>query len=169
MGNDALTNKQYEAATQFFQQAVNLDPQNAEAKAGLGNVHTASTAKPADISPAKPPPPAKVEPPPDKPKPVKVSPVHVPPEKMFQSLISSPAPVYPPVAKTAHIQGAVTLHAIIAKNGTVKQLEPISGLKIFHDSAVTAVQQWRYKPYLVNNVPTEVDTTITVNYTIARK
>jgi len=169
MGNDALTNKQYEAATQFFQQVLNLDPQNAEAKAGLENAHTASVAKPADIPPAKPTPPAKVEPPPDKPKPIKVGPLHVPPEKMFQSLISSPAPIYPPVAKTAHIQGAVTLHAIIAKDGTVKQLEPISGLKIFHDSAVTAVQQWRYKPYLMNNVPTEVDTTITVNYTIARK
>jgi serine/threonine-protein kinase len=169
MGNDALTSKQSEVATTYFQQALNLDPANAEAKAGLEKANTASTAKPANIPPANPAPPAKVEPPPDKPKPVKVGPLHVPPEKMFQSLISSPAPVYPPVAKTAHIQGAVTLHAIIAKNGTVKQLEPISGLKIFHDSAVTAVQQWRYKPYLVNNVPTEVDTTITVNYTIARK
>jgi protein TonB len=169
MGSDALTNKQYEVATQFFQQALNLDPQNAEAKAGLESVHTASAAKPADVPPAKPIPPANIVPPLDKPKPVKVGPLHVPPEKMFQSLISSPAPVYPAVAKTAHIQGAVTLHAIIAKDGTVKHLEPISGLKIFHDSAVTAVQQWRYKPYLVNNVPTEVDTTITVNYTIARK
>jgi TonB family protein len=163
MGNDAMTNKQYEVATQFFQQAVSLDPQNAEARAGLENAHTASTAKPADV------PPVKVEPPPDKPKPVKVGPVHVPPEKMFEALISSPAPVYPPVAKTAHIQGAVTLHAIIAKDGSVKKLEPVSGLKIFHESALTAVQQWRYKPYLVNNVPTEVDTTITVNYAIARK
>jgi TonB family protein len=172
MGNDALTNKQYEVATQFFQQAVNLDPQNVEAKAGLENVHTASnasTAKTGDTPPEKTTPPAKVEPTPDKPKPVKVGPVHVPPETMFQSLVSSPAPVYPPVAKTAHIQGAVTLHAIIAKDGTVKQLEPISGLKIFHESAITAVQQWRYKPYLVKNIPTEVDTTITVNYTIARK
>ena len=169
MGNDALTNKQYEVAATYFQQALNLDPQNTEANAGLENAHNAPT-KPPDPAPANPaPPPAKVTPPVDTPKPVKVSQVKVPPEKMFQSLISSPAPEYPPVAKSAHIQGAVTLHAIIARDGTVKQLEPISGLKIFHESALTAVQQWRYKPYLVNNIPTEVDTTITVNYTIARK
>ena len=88
---------------------------------------------------------------------------------MFAKLVSSPPPVYPPVAKNAHIQGEVTLHAIISKDGTVKTVEPISGLKIFHESAINAVQQWRYTPYLVNNVPTEVDTTITVNYAIAKK
>ncbi len=170
MGNDALASKQYAVAATYFQQALNLDPQNTEAKAGLDSAHNAPTTKPADPAPANPaPPPAKVTPPVDTPKPVKVGPVKVAPEKMFQSLISSPAPEYPAVAKSAHIQGAVTLHAVIARDGTVKQLEPISGLKIFHESALTAVQQWRYKPYLVNNVPTEVDTTITVNYTIARK
>ena len=76
--------------------------------------------------------------------------------------------------KLCRIKSAIPLvhsspHAIISKTGTVKTVEPVSGLKIFHESAVNAVQQWRYTPYLVNNVPTEVDTTITVNYAIAKK
>ncbi len=179
MGNESLTNKQYDVATEYFQQALNLDPQSAEAREGLDSAHKGmEAAKAADVPPAKAPVKAPVKAATDvpkdapvvaKPKPAKSAPVHVPAETMFQALISSPEPVYPPVARTAHIQGSVTLHAIIAKNGTVKELEPISGLKIFHESALNAVQQWRYKPYLVNNVPTEVDTTITVNYTIARR
>ncbi len=173
MGNDALTNKQYDLAATFFQQALSLDPQNAAAKAGLETAHNGASATSAAITPANPPPPvvpaAKNVPPPEKPKPIKTGPVKVPPGVMFAKLVSSPAPVYPPVAKTAHIQGEVTLHAIISKDGSVKTVEPISGLKIFHESAINAVQQWRYTPYLVNNVPTEVDTTITVNYAIAKK
>ena len=180
MGNDALANKQYDLAAAYFQQAVNLDPQSAEAKTGLDNAHAgaAAAAKPAEAAPTNPAPantaktppaPDKTTPPVEKPKPVKTGPLKVPPGVMFANLISSPAPVYPPVAKTAHIQGEVTLHAIISKTGEVKQVEPISGLKIFHESAINAVQQWRYKPYLVNNVPTDVDTTITVSYAIAHK
>jgi eukaryotic-like serine/threonine-protein kinase len=170
MGNDSLANKQYDPAAVYFQQALNLDPQSAEAREGLENAHKATTSNAAGIPPvnaatdvAKPAPVVA------KPKPVKAAPVHVPPGTMFETLISSPAPVYPPVAKASHIQGSVTLHAIISKTGTVRELEPISGLKIFHESALEAVQRWRYKPYLVNNQPTEVDTTITVNYTIAHK
>ncbi len=180
MGNDALANKQYDLAAAYFQQAVNLDPQSAEAKTGLDNAHAGATAaaKPAETAPTNPAPaataktppaPDKTTPPVEKPKPVKTGPLKVPPGVMFANLISSPAPVYPPVAKTAHIQGEVTLHAIISKTGEVKQVEPISGLKIFHESAINAVEQWRYKPYLVNNVPTDVDTTITVSYAIAHK
>ena len=174
MGNDALTNKQYDLAATFFQQALSLDPQNTAAKAGMETAHNGASTTSAAITPANPPPSlavpaAKNVPPAEKPKPTKTGPVKVPPGIMFAKLVSSPAPAYPPVAKTAHIQGEVTLHAIISKDGTVKTVEPISGLKIFHESAINAVQQWRYTPYLVNNVPTEVDTTITVNYAIAKK
>jgi eukaryotic-like serine/threonine-protein kinase len=177
MGNDSLANKQYEVAATFFQQALNFDPQNAEAKAGFETAHNGAAAKPAETTPAKPvvvPPvlPAtstKDAPSVEKSKPMKTGPVKVPSAIMFAKLVSSPPPVYPPVARSAHIQGEVTLHAIISKTGTVKTVEPVSGLKIFHESAVNAVQQWRYTPYLVNNVPTEVDTTITVNYAIAKK
>ena len=176
MGNDSLASKQYEVAATFFQQALNFDPQNAEAKAGLETAHNgaakpadATSAKPAVVPPVLPSTSTKEAPSIEKPKPVKTGPVKVPSAVMFAKLVSSPPPVYPPVAKNAHIQGEVTLHAIISKTGTVKTVEPVSGLKIFHESAINAVQQWRYTPYLVNNVPTEVDTTITVNYAIAKK
>jgi hypothetical protein len=122
MGNESLANKQYDPATVYFQQALNLDPQSAEAREGLQNVHTAKASKAPDIPPvnaatdvAKPAPVVA------KPKPVKAAPVHVPRGTMFETLISSPAPVYPPVAKASHIQGSVTLHAIISKTGTVKR------------------------------------------------
>ena len=142
MGNDALANKQYDLAAAYFQQAVNLDPQSAEAKTGLDNAHAGATAaaKPAETAPTNPLPPPrpkllrrpiKPHPPSKSRSPSKPAPSKFPPASCSRDLISSPAPVYPPVAKTAHIQGEVTLHAIISKTGEVKQVEPISGLKSF--------------------------------------
>jgi len=72
--------------------------------------------------------------------------------------------VYPPIAKQAHVQGAVVLHAIIGKDGRIKNLSVISGNAMLTQAAVDAVQNWRYKPYLLNGEPTEVDTTVTVNF-----
>lgn len=73
-------------------------------------------------------------------------------------------PVYPPEAKAAGIEGAVVLHAIITRDGTVDSLSIISGPPELRQSAIEAVQQWTYKPYLLNGEPTPVETTITVNY-----
>jgi protein TonB len=84
---------------------------------------------------------------------------------MAGSLISRPDPVYPPIAKAAHVQGAVVLHAMISKQGTIEDLKVISGPPMLTASAIDAVKRWRYKPYLLNGDPTEVDTTITVNFT----
>ena len=78
--------------------------------------------------------------------------------------ISGATPVYPPIAKAAHVSGAVVLHAIISKEGTIKNLTVISGPEMLKSSALEAVQTWRYKPYLLNGEPTEVDTQITVNF-----
>jgi TonB family protein len=75
--------------------------------------------------------------------------------------------VYPPEAKAAHIQGAVVLSAIISKTGTVENLQVVSGPKELVTSALDAVKKWTYKPYLLNGEPTEVQTTITVNYSLA--
>ena len=75
-------------------------------------------------------------------------------------------PVYPPIARAAHVQGSVVLHAVISKTGTIQNLTVISGPEMLRNSAVEAVQQWKYKPYLLNGEPTEVDTTITVNFTM---
>jgi TonB family protein len=80
------------------------------------------------------------------------------------NLISKVDPVYPDEAKAAHVEGPVVLRAVIAKDGAIKKLTYISGPPPLVVSAIDAVQQWKYKPYLLNGEPTEVETTITVNY-----
>ncbi len=82
-------------------------------------------------------------------------------------LISQPRPVYPPLAKQARIQGTVQLQAIIAKDGTVTQLEMISGHPLLVQSAMDAVRQWRYQPTLLNGEPVEVVTTIAVIFNLS--
>jgi TonB family protein len=81
--------------------------------------------------------------------------------------LSKPNPVYPEEAKAAHVQGAVILHAIISKEGTIKNLSVISGNGMLVASAMDAVSKWTYKPYLLNGQPMEVETSITVNYSLA--
>jgi protein TonB len=81
-------------------------------------------------------------------------------------LVSQPMPVYPPLARQARIQGNVVLHAIISKDGHVEQLSVISGHPLLIQSALDAVRQWRYQPTLLNGDPVEVDTTITVTFTM---
>jgi len=78
--------------------------------------------------------------------------------------ISQPKPVYPPIARAAHVSGAVVLHAQISKTGTIDKLEVVSGPEMLRTAATEAVRSWRYKPYLLNGDPTEVDTQITVNF-----
>ena len=73
-------------------------------------------------------------------------------------------PVYPAEAKKAGISGTVVLHAVIAQDGTVKQLDYVSGPRELTDSAMVAARQWEYKPTLLNGQPVEVDTTINVDY-----
>ena len=76
-------------------------------------------------------------------------------------------PVYPPDAKAAKLSGAVVLHAIIGKDGKIESLTVASSTNpVFDSSAIGGVKQWTYKPYLLNGDPTEVDTTITVNYSL---
>ncbi len=76
------------------------------------------------------------------------------------------APVYPVGAEAAHISGTVVLHAIIGREGAIQQLDFISGPPLLMESAMTAVRQWRYKPYLLNGQPVEVETTINVVYVL---
>jgi protein TonB len=82
------------------------------------------------------------------------------------SILTQTRPLYPPLARQARIQGSVVLHAIIDKDGKVAQLEVISGHPLLVQSALDAVKQWRYKPTLLNGDPVEVDTTITVTFTM---
>jgi TonB family protein len=78
------------------------------------------------------------------------------------------APIYPPEAKAAGIQGSVVLHAVIGKDGKIASLKLVSGPRELTKSAWAAVIQWGYKPYLLNGQPTAVDTTITVNYALSQ-
>lgn len=82
------------------------------------------------------------------------------------SLIRQVQPSYPPLAKAAHVSGTVVLHAIISKDGTIQQLEYVSGPAMLMNSALDAVRQWRYKPTMLNGEPVEVDTQITVVFTL---
>ena len=76
-------------------------------------------------------------------------------------------PLYPALAKQARIQGTVRLQAVIAKNGSVEELQVISGHPLLVQAALDAVKQWRYRPTLLNGEPVEVVTTIDVVFTLS--
>ena len=76
-------------------------------------------------------------------------------------------PVYPPLARQARIQGTVQLRAIISKQGTIENLVLESGHPMLAGAAIDAVRQWRYRPYLLNDDPIEIETEITVNFLLS--
>jgi protein TonB len=76
-------------------------------------------------------------------------------------------PTYPPLARTARVQGSVVLAAVIGKDGTIQNLHVLSGHPLLTQAALDAVKQWRYKPYILNGEPVEVDTQVTVNFTLS--
>jgi periplasmic protein TonB len=82
------------------------------------------------------------------------------------SLLKQVTPAYPNIAKTAHVSGTVTLHAIISKDGSIEKLEYVSGPALLMASAITAVREWRYKPTMLNGQPVEVDTTVQVVFSL---
>jgi TonB family protein len=91
-------------------------------------------------------------------------------EVMAGSIVSKEAPEYPYMARMKHISGTVVLAAIISKQGTISDAEVVSSPDpLLSDSALAAVKKWRYKPYLLNGQPTEVDTTISVHYNFGQQ
>ena len=82
-------------------------------------------------------------------------------------LIRKIQPNYPPLARQARIQGSVLLQAEISKDGGIQNLRLISGHPMLAPAAIEAVKQWKYKPYILNGEPVEVETQITVNFTLA--
>jgi len=84
------------------------------------------------------------------------------------NLIRQPKPIYPPLAKQARIQGVVRFNAIIGKDGTIQNLQLISGHPLLVPAAEEAVKQWLYKPTLLNGEPVEVATVIDVNFTLSQ-
>jgi len=84
---------------------------------------------------------------------------------MAGAIINKVPPTYPEQAKSRHISGQVVLAAVISKQGTIDDLEVVSsGDDSLSQAAIEAVKQWRYRPYLLNGQPVEVETTITVNF-----
>jgi protein TonB len=82
-------------------------------------------------------------------------------------LVRKVQPAYPPLARQARIQGQVLLRAQISKDGSIENLQLISGHPMLAPAAIEAVKQWKYRPYLLNGEPVEVDTEVVVNFTLS--
>jgi protein TonB len=83
-------------------------------------------------------------------------------------LIHRVQPEYPALARTARIQGEVVLRAIISSTGSIENLHVLSGHPMLVASAVNAVLQWRYRPYVLNGNPVEVETQVTVRFILSQ-
>lgn len=92
------------------------------------------------------------------------TPIHVggsirPPQKL-----TDVAPVYPPLAKIAHIEGVVILEAVIGEDGAVRDVRVLRSIQLLDEAAVDAVRQWRFTPTLLNGEPVPVVMTVTVAF-----
>jgi protein TonB len=112
-----------------------------------------------------PPPPTAV--PEKKPEPVRTAPIRVGGDVMAAKMVRRVLPVYPTLAKQARVSGVVRLQGVISKEGTIQQLQVISGHPLLVAAAVEAVKQWVYRPTLLNGEPVEVIAPIDVNFTLS--
>jgi len=94
------------------------------------------------------------------------TPIKLPADVTAASIVTQIRPEYPSKARAAHIEGDVVLHAIIDKEGKISEVRVLSGDDVLAQSAVEAIRQWRYKPMLVDGEAKEVDTTITVTFSL---
>jgi protein TonB len=96
-------------------------------------------------------------------------PAHHPPvsRMMEGNLIHRVEPTYPSIAKQARIQGSVLLRATIGKDGSIENLHLLSGHSMLAQAAMEAVRQWRYRPYVLNGEPVEVETQVTVKFVLS--
>jgi protein TonB len=77
-------------------------------------------------------------------------------------LLAPIRPVYPVIAKAAHVEGSVVVEAVISRTGTIESLHVVSGPQMLQNAALDAIREARYRPYRLNGEPTDVQTTITV-------
>ena len=94
--------------------------------------------------------------------------IRVPARIAEANLVYDVAPKYPPEAGRARIEGTVVLLAVIGRDGTVEDVRVKSGLSVLAQAAIEAVKQWRYRPYLLNGEPVEVDSQVTINFTLSK-
>jgi protein TonB len=83
-------------------------------------------------------------------------------------LIHQTKPAYPPIAVAARVEGTVILAATISKTGSIENLRATSGPALLQKAALDAVETWRYQPYLLDGQPVEVETTVSVTFTLGR-
>jgi protein TonB len=81
-------------------------------------------------------------------------------------LIRKTQPIYPSIARSARVQGTVVLQAKISPFGKVTNLQVVSGPPMLRQAAIDAVKTWQYRPYTLNNQPTEVDTSVNVVFSL---
>jgi protein TonB len=81
-------------------------------------------------------------------------------------LIQKTAPAYPQMAREARVSGTVVIQATISKTGEIQNLHVVSGPTMLRQPALDAVKTWRYKPYLLDGEPVEVETTVSVNFSL---
>ncbi|MFZ0285437.1 MAG: energy transducer TonB [Terriglobales bacterium] len=81
-------------------------------------------------------------------------------------LIKKVAPIYPQRAMQAHLQGSVQLLATISKNGDISHVKLLNGEPVLAQAAMDAVKQWKYKPYLLDGQPMDIQTQITINFSL---
>jgi len=110
-------------------------------------------------APPPPPPPAAKAP---------TGPVRIGGRVQEANLIHKVTPQYPPLAKSARVQGTVEFTAIIGKDGTIRELKLVHGHPLLVNAARQAVEQWRYKPTMLNGEPVDVITQIDVNFTLSQ-
>jgi periplasmic protein TonB len=87
---------------------------------------------------------------------------------MAGNLLEKTLPEYPAIARAARIQGVVVLQATISTTGGIKDLRVVSGPPMLQQAAIDAVRSWHYKPYLLNETPVEVETTINVVFNLGQ-
>jgi protein TonB len=84
-------------------------------------------------------------------------------------LVRKLVPEYPAIAKQLHIEGPVVLLATIGRSGRVEQVQVLRGPALLQRAAKQAVEQWQYRPYVLNHEAIEVQTQITVNFVLNRE
>lgn len=95
------------------------------------------------------------------------APIHVTSGIMEGRAVYRPEPAYPPIAKAAHIQGDVLLDVTISKSGAIENIRVVSGQPLLVTNAVSVVRSWRYRPYLLNGEPVEVEMRVMVRFTMS--
>jgi periplasmic protein TonB len=83
-------------------------------------------------------------------------------------LVHRVEPVYPPIAKLAHVSGTVELTAVVGTDGRIRELKALSGNPLLIRAAIDAVSQWIYAPPILNGERVEVIAPVTVNFRLDR-